>query len=356
MKSTNSDPQKSATAETMKAVVFRGEASWDIEDVEIPLPAPGEVLLKVLQTGVCGTDEHLLHGGFIAEFPLIPGHEILATIAAHGEGVTSPEIGAQVVLDNTKFCGDCSACVRGKDLFCENFTSLGCNAPGGFAEYLTAQASKVIDVSDLQSDVAVFTEPTACAMHGVDVLALKPASDVLILGAGPTGLILSQLLRMAGAARVTVAAPTESKLVLAKKYGADHVVQLSRSNPDQGMDELARIAPAGFEAVIEATGSTQLLERAVGLTRTGGTVLVYGLAEELAVAKIRPYEIFSREITIKGSFAQAHCFDRAVLALRSGRIDTTGMITSKIPLAKFELALANLHDSAQVKTVITLNN
>ncbi|MFC4225098.1 zinc-dependent alcohol dehydrogenase family protein [Lysinibacter cavernae] len=339
---------------TMNAVVFMGEGSWAVESIQRPTAGNGDVLLRVLQTGVCGTDEHLLHGGFIAKFPLVPGHEILAVVEAHGEGVSSPAIGTRVVLDNTIFCGECTACARGNDLFCENFTSLGCNAPGGFAEYLVAKASKVIEVTDLSDDVAVFTEPTACAVHGVDVLALKPASDVLILGAGPTGLILSQLLRMAGAARVTVAAPTASKLALAKRYGADHVVQLSRANPDQGMDELESIAPEGFDAVIEATGSTALLERAVSLTRTGGTILVYGLAGEEATSSIRPYEIFSRELTIKGSFAQAHCFDRAVIALRSGRIQTEGMITSRIPLDGFEAALDNLHNSEHIKTIVTL--
>lgn len=336
----------------MRAVVFREGSRWSVEDVETPTPAAGEALLRVIKTGVCGTDEHLLHGGFIAKFPLIPGHEMVAEVAALGEGVTWPAVGERVVVDNTVFCGACDSCRRGEQLYCSSFTSLGCNAPGGFAEFVTVEAAKLYTIDDLDIDIAVFTEPTACAMHGVDVLALKPSSDVLIYGAGPTGLILAQLLRMAGAARVTVAAPTAAKLELAAKHGASETVQISRDDPDAAISSLRAIAPNGFDAVIEATGSTAVLEQAVSMTRMGGTVLVYGLAAEDAVAAIKPYEIFSRELTIKGSYAQANCIGRALFALQNGIVSTAGMITAEVGLDDFSIALANLKDSAQIKTMV----
>lgn len=338
----------------MRAVVFRDGSSWGVEDLPRPVPGAGEVLLRLLQTGVCGTDEHLLHGGFIAEFPLVPGHEMVGEIAGHGPGVTAPAAGTRVVVDNTEFCGECRACSAGTPLYCENFVSLGCNAPGGFAEYVVVRASKLYPIGDLPVDVAVFTEPTACAMHGVDVLGLRAASDVLLFGAGPTGLLMAQLLRMAGAARITVAAPTRSKLDLALRHGADHVVQTSRADPSVGIAELRALAPDGFDAVVEATGSTRVLENAIPLTKTGGTVLVYGLAGEAATASIRPYELFSRELTLRGSFAQEHCIGRALLALQSGQISTDGMITRRVALDGFGDALAALHDSEQVKTVVAV--
>jgi len=177
---------------------------------------------------------------------------------------------------------------------------------------------------------------------------------VLLFGAGPTGLLMAQLLRMAGAARVTVAAPTRSKLDLALRHGADHVVQTSRADATAGLDELRTLAPDGFDAVIEATGSTTVLENAITLTKTGGTVLVYGLAGEQATAAIRPYELFSRELTLRGSFAQEHCIGRALLALQSGTISTEGMITQRVGLDGFGEAIEALHDSEQVKTVLVV--
>lgn len=336
----------------MKAIVFREGSNWAVEEVETPVPGAGEVRLRILRTGVCGTDEHLLHGGFIAKLPLIPGHEMLGEVEALGEGVTSPAVGTVVAVDNTVHCGECAPCLAGRALFCENFVSLGCNAPGGFAEYVVVRAAKTFPTLGLDPDIAVFAEPTACAVHGVDVLDLAPASDVLIFGAGPTGLILSQLLRMAGAARVTVVAPTESKLALARSLGADHTFVLDRANPAAVVAELRELAPSGFDAVIEATGSTALLEQAVGLTTTGGTVLVYGVAAEDAYARVSPYEIFSRELTIKGSFAQAFTMGRALIALRSGHIKTEGIATDVVGLNDFGRALSNLKDSSQVKTLV----
>ncbi|WP_051701439.1 zinc-dependent alcohol dehydrogenase family protein [Mycetocola saprophilus] len=337
----------------MKAIVFREGSQWAVESIEKPVPGPGEALLRVIQTGVCGTDEHLLHGGFIAKFPLIPGHEMVGEVVELGPGEANAVVGDNVVVDNTVLCGKCHACREGNDLFCENFGSLGCNMPGGFAEYVVVDSSKVYPIGDLDPDVAVFAEPTACAVHGVDILNLKPASDVLIFGAGPTGLILSQLLKTAGAARVTVAAPTASKLEVATALGADHTVQVDRSNPEAASAALRDIAPRGFDAVIEATGSTAVLELAVSHTKTGGTVLVYGLAGENDTAAIKPYEVFSRELTIKGSYAQVHCLGRALFALQTGRVRTEGLITSKLNLDTFDQALANLHDSEQIKTIVS---
>jgi D-arabinitol dehydrogenase (NADP+) len=279
---------------------------------------------------------------------------MIAEVDAHGDGVSVPAIGTQVAVDNTIFCGECGPCLAGKPLFCTKFISLGCNAPGGFAEYVIVRAAKCYPLDGLDLDVAVLAEPTACAVHGVDVLALRPASDVLIFGAGPTGLILSQLVRMAGAARVTVVAPTQSKLDLAKKYGAAHVIRADREHPDAVTEQLRAIAPDGFDAVVEATGSIGVFEVAMEHVATGGTLLVYGLAAEDAYARVSPYEVFKSELTIKGSFAQAHCLGRAVLALRSGAIKTDGMITDIVSLGDFGRALDNLADSSHVKTIVDL--
>lgn len=335
----------------MKAVVFREGSQWAVEDVPTPEPGPGEVLLKVVRTGVCGTDEHLLHGGFIAKLPLIPGHEILGEVVSHGDGVSQPTIGTVVSVDNTIHCGSCGPCLDGRPLFCENFVSLGCNAPGGFAEYVVVRAAKTYSADGIDKTTAGLAEPTACALHGVDVLGIEPGARVLIFGAGPTGLILAQLLRTSGASFVAMAAPTASKLELAEELGIDATVQMDRNDAAAAEEALRALAPTGFDAVVEATGSTQVLELAIRLAATGGTVMVYGLAAEDAVAQIRPYEIFSRELTIKGSFAQANTVARSMRILASGAIRTEGIVTDVVGFDDFARALENLHDSSQIKTV-----
>ncbi len=334
----------------MRAVVFEEAGRFVVTDVPTPTPGPGEVLLRVKVTGVCGTDLHLLAGGFMARYPLIPGHEIVGEVVDVNATTTGLKVGDAVAADNTMLCGHCDACRRDEPLFCANFYSLGVNGPGGFAEYVAVRAEKCFPLDGLSPDVAVMTEPLACAMHGAGELALRPGSDVLLFGAGPTGLLLAQLLLHGGAARMTVAAPSEHKLALARSLGVDHTVRLDRSSPD--FTALAEAAPHGYDVVVEATGVPALLEASPALTRSGGTVLVYGMADADDRVALSPYEIFSRQLTVKGSFAQTHCFDRALRALHSGRVRTEGIVTDSFDLEHFADALSAVRSSASVKAVV----
>ena len=338
--------------EWMRAVVYDAPRHFEVRQVPVPEPGPGEVLLAVEMAGVCGTDLHIHEGGFFSRYPLTPGHEIVGRAFRLGEGVESPAPGQLVAADNTVLCGHCSYCRRGQPLFCRNFYSLGVNGPGAFADYVVARAEKCFPADDLSLGTAVMTEPTACAVHGMDALAVKPGSDVLVFGAGPTGLALAQLLAHGGAARVTVAAPTQFKLDLALAYGIDRVVKLDRSSPSGAMPQLRAAGGDGYDVVVEATGSLAVAEMCAPLARDGGTVLIYGMAGPQDVLGLSPYEIFRRELTIKGSFAQVNCFERALLALRTGRVRTDGMVTHRFPLERFGEALAAVGDQGCLKAAI----
>jgi len=326
----------------MRAVVYDAPRQFDLRTVATPQPAVGEVRLAVEIAGMCGTDLHIHNGGFFSKYPLTPGHEIVGHVDALGDQVESLTVGQLVAADNTVLCGRCSSCRRDEPLFCRNFYSLGVNGPGAFADYVIVGAEKCFPVDDLTPSMAVMTEPTACAIHGMDVLDMKPGSDVLLFGAGPTGLVLAQLLVHGGAARVTVAAPTEFKLALAREYGVDQTVRVNRADPAASLDVLGAKAPDGYDVVVEATGSVAVAEVCLPLVRDGGTVLIYGMADEKAVLPFHPYEVFRRELTIKGSFAQTHCFDRALAVLRSGRVRTDGIVTHEFPLADYDRALEAL--------------
>src|SRR3954468_22250806 len=254
---------------TMRAVVYDRPEEFEVRELPVPEPGPGEVRLRVVVAGVCGTDLHLHEGEFGPTYPLIPGHEFVGEVVAVGEGVDSDLLGHRVVVDNTASCGRCLECRRARPAYCENLVAQGVNAPGGFAEQVLTDADRCFVVDDLDPEVAVLTEPVACVVHGLDVLAPAPASDVLVFGAGPTGLILTSLLARTGAGRLTVAAPTPSKLELARTRGADHVVQVDRADPRAAREQLRELAPAGFDVVVDATGATSVLEGTLELTRTG---------------------------------------------------------------------------------------
>lgn len=338
--------------DTMKAVVYDRPGAFDVREIPVPDPGPGEVLLKVVVAGVCGTDLHLHDGEFGPSYPLIPGHEIVGEVVGAGPGVTEVALGDQVVLDNTASCGRCVECRRARPAYCLHLVAQGVNAPGGFAEFVVTDANRCFNVDDLDPEVAVFAEPTACVVHGLDLLALKPASDVLLFGAGPTGLLLTQLLVRSGAARLTVAAPTQAKLDLARAGGADEIVLVDRTDSAASTDRLRSLSRDGFDVVIDATGATSVLEQTLALTRTGGTIFVYGMTAESASWAVAPYDIFRRELTLKGSFAQQFSFDRSLANLRSGRVDTNGLVTHRFTLDDYAGALAAVADSGCVKAVI----
>jgi D-arabinitol dehydrogenase (NADP+) len=327
------------TALTMKAVVYSAPRTFEITDVPDPAPGPGQVVVRPVLTGVCGTDLHLHVGEFFPCYPLTPGHEMVGEVLAWGEGVAGLRAGQQVVIDNASACGHCPACGRGEPLFCADFHSLGVNGPGGFAEQVVSRADKVFPADDLPVDTAVLAEPLACAVHGMDVLDLKPGADVVMVGSGTTGLLLAQLLVHGGAARVTVAGPTEFKLRLAESYGVDRVVQVDRRDTGGAVAALKALAPGGYDVAIDATGAAQVVQQLPELVRDNGTVLVYGMCHEADRVEWSPYEIFRRQLTVKGSFAQVNCFDRSLGMLRSGRIRSEGLITHRFGLDAYGDAL-----------------
>jgi D-arabinitol dehydrogenase (NADP+) len=269
-----------------------------------------------------------------------------------GDGVDPGLLGHRVVVDNTASCGRCLECRRARPAYCRQLMAQGVNAPGGFAEQVLTDADRCFVVDDLPPEVAVLAEPVACVVHGLDMLALSPGAEVLLFGAGPTGLILTSLLARSGAGRLTVAAPTAAKLELARVRGADEIVPIDRGNPGGVAARLLEQAPDGFDVVIDATGAPAVLATTLELVRTGGTVFVYGMTPEATRWPVAPYDIFRRELTIKGSFAQQFSFDRALTALRTRRVDPAGIISERFGLHQYADALGAVADSAVVKAVL----
>jgi D-arabinitol dehydrogenase (NADP+) len=334
----------------MRAIVYDRPRHWELAEVPRPEPGPGQVRLRVLASGVCGTDLHLDAGEFGPVYPLTPGHEIVGVVDELGAGVTGRRTGELVALDNMLACGFCPQCLRGRPQFCADMRALGVTDPGGFGEAVLAPAGKCHPADDLGLETALLAEPTACVVHGLDVLALRPGSDVLVFGTGPTGLLLTQLLRACGAARVTVAGRTPAKLELAADLGADLTYRL---DPAGTVGALREIAPDGFDVVVDATGAPAVLADALALLAIGGTLFVYGMTEPSATLAVDPYDVFRRELTIKGSFSQAHCFDRAMTLLRTGRVRTDGIITHWFDLDRYGEALDRVaHDRSCVKAVV----
>src|SRR5256884_8252757 len=276
----------------MKAVVYDAPGSFAIGDIPTPDPEPGEVRVRVRQTGICGTDHHIHNGKFFAEFPLTPGHELIGPVDALGEGTGFDgtggfRVGEYVPVTPNMNGGHCEYCRTGRTLLCANLKGLGTNWPGSFTECVTVPARLVFSVDGIDPDISVFSEPTACAMHGVETLSPRPGSSALVFGAGPTGLLLAQLIARGGAASVTVAASSAFKLKRAEDLGLDATFVMDREDLAGDAAKLKAASGGGFDIVVDSTGSAAVSEQCVPLTRSGGvaSVLLSDEARRLVRAK-----------------------------------------------------------------------
>ncbi len=163
----------------MKAVVYDAPGRFSIGQVPTPDPKPGEVRVRVQQTGICGTDLHIHNGKFFAEFPLTPGHELVGPVDALGDGAGGLRLGEYVSVNPNMNCGHCEYCRTGRTLMCANLKGLGTNWPGSFAEYVVVPANLVFSVDGIDPDISTSNaEPTACAMHHLETLPSPAAGDV----------------------------------------------------------------------------------------------------------------------------------------------------------------------------------
>ena len=339
----------------MRAVRYEAPGDFAVTDVPMPPVGPLEVRIRIHQTGVCGTDVHLHHGTYIGVYPLTPGHETVGEINEVGTEVTRFHPGQWVTVNPNIYCGHCDYCLAGQLGRCANTEGMGVHRPGFFAEYVSADHRQVFSVDGLEPDTAVFAEPTACAMHGLETLGQRPGGSALVIGAGPTGLLLSQLIGRGGATSITVADIVPFKLETATRLGVDSTVPLTRDTA-QNIDLLRKASPSGdgYDVVVEATGVTAVGDICVPLTRNGGTVLVYGVTRPDERLSVSPFELFRREITIKGSYAEMTSFAAAIAALRTGRVRTDGIITHRFPLDDYGKALQTLTSDPTAHKVVVV--
>ncbi|KAG6812204.1 putative secondary metabolism biosynthetic enzyme [Tricholoma furcatifolium] len=301
----------------MEAACFHAPHNLEIIKAPIPQITDDQVLIKVT---CCG-------GEFLSNFPLIPGHEIVGTIASLGKSVTEFAIGDRVVVDPTVLV---------------QLEIIG-----------TRFGKKVYKIHNLTDEEATLVEPAACAIHGLDKLNAPVGVEVLVIGSGPTGLILAQLLKLNGASKVIIAANKGIKTKVAQELNCgDEYIELDRLNPEPQWAELKKAHPYGFDVVVEATGSEKVANEAINYVRRGGTLLIYGVYSNDARVHWPPSKIFGDEIRIIGSFAQTHCFPRAVAYLDSGKIRVQGMVTDVFAIKDYQKALDKMNSKDAVKVAV----
>ena len=317
----------------MKAAVLYKPGDVKLVEVKDPQPGPGEVLIRIIACGVCGTDHSLFVGGFPAIYPVVIGHEFSGVVTATGEGVKNLSVGDRVTVDPNRVCHRCDYCRMGNEHLCENLSSMGVHIDGADAEYCVMPETNVYKLPDNVSfEEAAFCEPLACAIRGLEMAHVRQGDIVLILGAGGMGNLITQLAARAGAAQVIVSEPIQFRREKALENGATSVIDPLRQDVDA---ELRKVRRIGADVVFEVAGNLKLQAAAVYYARKGGQVVWFGCSPSDGKIEVNPYYVNDSELKIAGSFNNPFATARAVRMLSGKKVRVDNLISHHIALKDY---------------------
>ncbi len=337
----------------MKSAVFYGVRDLRVEESPKPKVGSKEVLIRVKACGVCGTDIHIYEGDKGAAAvtpPTILGHEFSGIVEEIGEEVTACKVGDRVCVDPNCYCGNCIPCREGTAHYCEHMIGYGTTVNGGFAEYCAVNERQIYPLGAHTSfEQGAMTEPAACCLHGIDLCEIRPGHQVLVIGGGMIGLLMVQLAKLSGAAKVALLEPVESKRALGKRLGADIAL-----NPLEGSlkEKLAARGMERINTVIECVGHPSTVEQAIDLAGNKAVVMMFGLTKPDETIRLKPFEIFQKELTLKASYINPYTQQRALDLIDSGKLDVESMICEVCGLERLEEILSNPRLRANGKFII----
>jgi 2-desacetyl-2-hydroxyethyl bacteriochlorophyllide A dehydrogenase len=309
----------------MKAIKILKPHQLEIADAAIPTPGARDVLIKVIASGICGTDIHIFRGEYLGTYPVIPGHEFAGVVEQVGAQVTRFKPGDHVAIEPNISCDNCANCLSNRQNFCLNWQGIGVTLPGGMAQYAIAPEKAVFNIGNLPFEAGAFMEPLSCVLHGVERLNPALADQIAIIGAGPIGCLLLQSLRLRGASHVTMVDKNRARLETARELGADIL-----------LDGLSALRLDYYDAVVDATGVIPLMSRAIEFARSGGRVLLFGVPPNGVKIELDAFAIFRKGLTLLSSYTSVRNSLQAVELLANGCVRVDGLISHRLPLAEFQ--------------------
>ena len=338
----------------MKAIVYERAGLGALREVPYPQCGDDDVVIKVIVCGICKGAElgHSRKGTAFSKYPTIPGHEFAGYVDRVGKNVKDFKVGDRVTADNAVPCGECSYCRANKPGLCKNFGYLGHNIPGGFAEYVKSDYRRVLKLPDSMTfEQGAIVETVACCIAAVDKLKPDFGENIAVFGAGPSGLILSQLIHHSSALSCTCIASTQDKLDLLAAKGIPTIL-MDRDNHQAYFDEIFRRFPEGLDAFVDATASPQLVAENFALLKKGGRAVQYGVFRDGVHMDFNAQLFFGRQLTYTASGAQTHCFGRAIDYITSGKVEVDSMITAEYPLEDYFTALDRVANDRKVLKIL----
>ena len=343
----------------MKAVRYYRPGEIKVEEIDVPEIDSEELLVKVEVVLTCGTDLKMYRRGHrLARPPITMGHEFAGVVADAGNRVANFRKGMKIVAANSAPCNACFFCKRGKPNLCMHVEEdmIGFSAHGAYAEYVRIPAKIVkLNAHQIPDHVpfkeAALLEPLACVVHGNDLADIRLGDSVVIMGAGPIGLLHLQLAKHRGAGKVIVVDVSDARLETAHKLDAENTINPNRE--DQIRKVLDLTGGLGADVVIEAVGLPETWENAIRMTRKAGTALLFGGCPSGTNVIVDTGKVHYDELTIKGAFHHTpSCVEKALGLISSSSVRMNEIITHEMPLEDVEKALQLMGEGKAVKVAI----
>lgn len=337
----------------MKASRFLGNKTFAVTDLPTPHAGPGELVLRNQVCGVCGTDVHIYHGepgSADVNPPVVLGHEYSGEVVEVGEGVTGFAVGDHVTVDPNIYCGHCAYCQNGKKQLCPSMEAVGVTRDGGFAQYSRIPASQAFKLEPtVPWEAAAMAEPLACCLHGIDLAGIQVGDKVCVVGGGAIGLLMVQLAKLSGASQIVLSEPNEKRRQVGLQLGANAALDPTR--PD-AQEAFAQVLGGGANVVIECVGNVSAVKSAFQFAGKGATVLLFSVPKVDATFDLPLFDVYKKELTIKGSFVNPDTHARAVALINSGKVDFGPIITHRFTLDQLPEAIAMQMSDASIKVVV----
>ena len=343
----------------MLAAVFHGPGEMEVTEVERPEVGPDEVLVRVGANTLCGTDVRVLNGEKTRGIrqPSILGHEISGYVAEAGSGVKGYEVGAPVGMAPMIPCRRCFYCQHGMENVCPSKQGMGYDLDGGMGEYVRIPAAGVetgnlfAAAEDLPPEHISLAEPLSCCINGQRRLRIGLDDTVLVMGAGPIGLLHLQLALLSGARQVIVSEPRPDRRRFAEELGAHLTIDPDDEDLAPAVEEAT--GGLGVDVAIICIGRPQLVNEAFRLARKGGRVNVFAGLAGAGWAEVEANLIHYDELEVSGaSDSRRADYGAALRLIESGRVDVSGMVTHRFPLASVHEALDVVAEGNGVKVAL----
>ena len=334
----------------MKAVVIKEPGNVSLEQVEIPVPQPDFVRIKVKAAAICATDLEVLDGNIAANYPLTPGHEWSGIVDAVGNEKDAHWIGKRVIGSSDVACLTCEACRSGNWRYCKDFEEIGFKRNGAYAEYAIMPAYGLVELPDNVSFAqGALCEPLGVALGTLEKAGAKYGDTCLIMGAGSIGLCMLAAAKALGLKDIVVVATTDKRLKLAREMGA---VRTIASKEENVMEVMQKLRPEGTDVVIDATGIEECIQQSLKLAKRGGTVALAGYGRgKIMNISIDDIHIYNLRVVGAGNNWNQH--KKAVTMMADGSVNIEKFVTNKIKLEDYRkgLDLARTRPEGFVKAV-----